>query len=127
MAVSDFRVGDSVRWKHHDLWGSEPKVITETGLESPSPARPGEQVMVRIVDGRQARVSASDIELVPGAERGPLSSRGKCPRCGGQVRVRKDGMVGAHKVATPPEIPGGVFSARRCDGSGKAPATGGAR
>lgn len=70
--MSDYRVGDSVRWRYHGLWGNDPKVITETGLESSSPVMPGEQVRVRIKDGRETRVWTSDIELVPGAERGPL-------------------------------------------------------
>lgn len=74
--MADFRAGDSVRWRADLMPGRRPGSaafeVTEAGLESSNPAMPGEQVRVRKPDGRLTRVWVADIELVPGAERGPL-------------------------------------------------------
>jgi hypothetical protein len=76
--MSDFRIGDSVRWRASLMPGGHPGTavfeVTETGLESAMATMPGEQVRVRKAGGRLSRVWVSDIELVPGAGRGPAPS-----------------------------------------------------
>lgn len=113
--MSDFRVGDTVRWRS-SLWRGNPKVITEVGLESSNPVMPGAQVRVRLEDGHTTRVWVSDIELVPGAERGPdpgARRRGKCRSCSRTFALRDTGRLRSHNIKG---------TGRRCGGSGQVPA-----
>lgn len=118
--MSDFRSGDTVRWKASLMPGGRPGsatfTVTETGLESAEPAMPGEQARVRKEDGGLTRVWVSDIELVPGAERGPdpgARRRGKCRSCSRTFALRDTGRLRSHNIKG---------TGRRCGGSGQVPA-----
>ena len=119
--ASDFRPGDTVRWKSALMPGGRPGAatftVTEAGLQSTSPVMPGEQVRARKPGGELTRLWVSDIELVPGAGRGPEPGteprRGKCRYCSRTFTLRDSGRVRSHTIKG---------TGRRCGGSGQVPA-----